>query len=733
LNPRTKNLRTSLLNLEHSKYRDTKKLSLHDKGDFSEESLIVRKALALGLLLKESNAVIMNDELIVGQRTLYSKKTGDRNVFGTNYVLPVKPATEHLKIYYPSYFTDEEANYANLNGIREGLSTSHVPFGTEKVLRLGIGGLLKEARLKLEINKNTSPVDFLEAVIITLEAASEFILDHSHEAEAQASLTTSLERRGELRNIAEICRWVSVNPPRGFHEALQLFWFFSIVTSCENQSCIPLGRFDQDLYPYLKKDLDKGVITREEALELLECLWIKLNTEDDLTTDTCINITLSGQTKDGLDATNDLTYLCLDASKGLRLTDPKINVRFYRNSPDKLWEECCQMVKMGMGGFPAFYNDEAVIEGLLRMNIPLEEARLYSCDGCQEIIIPGKGDFYPVFTSVNLLEAVNLTLGASPNIDTAKEVEAIDYASFEDFMNAYFFTLKKMVEDTVQEGNIRDCLIGTLSPVPFLSCTLEGCIENIKDKTWGGATYNFTGCNGQSFASAVNSLTSIKKIVFDEELVSLDELRNILKSNWDGNERLRQYTLNRVPKFGNNDDYVDKIAVEVADAFIEEVLGYFNPRGGPYYPGLFTFHHVSKGLSLNASPDGRKAGDSVSTHLTPVAGTDTNGPTNVVNSAVKVTKLHPPEGTALDLRFHPSALESEEGLSNLKSFIEGFMGDGGNVIQFNVVDQETLREAQRDPESYRSLVVRVWGFSAYFVTLTKEYQDEIIARTAHGL
>jgi formate C-acetyltransferase len=643
---------------------------LHDKGDFSKESLIVRKALALGLLLKESQAVITDHELIVGQRTLYSEKSGDRNVFGTNYVLPVKPATEHLKIYYPCYFTDDEAHYANLNGIREGVSTSHVPFGTEKALRLGIGGLLKEARIKLEKNKNTNSVDFLEAVVITLEAASEFVLKHSHEAETQASLTESVERREELLKIAEICRRISVYPPRGFYEALQLFWFFSIITSCENQSCIPIGRFDQDLYPYLKEDLDNGVLTSDEALELLECLWIKLNTEDDLTTDTCINITLSGQTEDGLDATNKLTYLCLEATKELRLTDPKINVRFHKDSPDKLWEECCKMVKLGMGGFPAFYSDEAVIKGLLKMNIPLSEARLYSCDGCQEIIIPGKGDFYPVFTSVNLLEAVNLTLGVPPYINTAEDIsEILEYKSFEEFMKEYFNTLKKMVKSTVQEGNIRESLIGTLSPAPFLSCTLEGCIENIKDKTLGGATYNFTGCNGQSFASAVNSLASIKKMVFDESLVNLDELRYILNSNWEGNERLRQYALNRVPKFGNNDDYVDNIAIDVAKGFIEEVLGYFNSRGGPYYPGLFTFHHVSKGLSLNASTDGRKAGESVSTHLTPVAGTDTSGPTNVLYSALKITNLCPPEGTALDLRFHPSALEGEEGLSNLRGVL----------------------------------------------------------------
>jgi formate C-acetyltransferase len=252
------------------------------------------------------------------------------------------------------------------------------------------------------------------------------------------------------------------------------------------------------------------------------------------------------------------------------------------------------------------------------------------------------------------------------------------------------------------------------------------------DKTAGGATYNFTGCKGQCFASAANSLTAIKRLVYDEGRLSLGELRDVLDSDWESHERLRQYAINRVPKYGNDDDYVDSIAIRVAELFIDGVLGNKNPRGGPYYPGLFTFHHVSKGLGIGASPDGRRAGDPVSQHLSPVAGTDRNGPTLAINSTLKVSRLQPPEGAAFDLRFHPSALTGEKGTKNLESLIRAYMEGGGLVIQFNVVDSETLREAQRYPERFRSLIVRVWGFSAYFVTLNREYQEEIIARTAHG-
>jgi len=723
--------------LRHTEYRTVRELSIWDQDADPTEPIVVRKARALRLLLDETPAIIMDHELIVGLRTIYGALDEGENVFGGTYMLPVKPATMHKKSFYPGYLTDEEAAAAQEMGVSEGGYTSHVPFGTEKVLRLGLRGVREQAAARLtELGEDGEKAAFLKAVLLSLDAVTEHIRRHADESLRLIGETRDEARSEELKTIADVCLWVSTEPPRTFREALQLYWFCCLAMAAESQSCIPIGRFDQDLYPYLERDLDAGKTTLGEAQILLECLWIKLNFESDLTTDTCRNITLAGQGQDGLDATNTLTYMCLDASHRLRLADPKLNVRFHGGSPARLLRKCVEMVKDGLGGFPAFYNDEAIIEGLNRMGVPPEHARLYSCDGCQEIILPGRGDFYPVHTAVDLLACVQSTLGVPPYLVEPGEPEppqpeARGYGGFEEFMDEYFSKLDSRVDSAVEEGNKRDRGLAAYSPVPFLSSTLEGCLERGLDKTAGGCAYNWTGCNGQAFAAAVNSLAAINKMVYEEKLVTLDELRGTLMEDW-SDERLRQYALNRVPKWGNDDDYVDAVAVRVAGHFIDEVLRHRNPRGGPYYPGIFTFHHVSRGVRSSASPDGRRAGDPVSTHLSPVAGTDKAGPTLAVNSALKVYALRPPEGTALDLRFHPTALMGD-GVEKLEDFIKAFMRRGGTVVQFNVVDSETLRDAQANPEQYRSLLVRVWGFSAYFTTLTKEYQDEIIARTMHGL
>jgi formate C-acetyltransferase len=749
---RIERLKKSHLNLEHTKHRTVKNLSIWDHGDYLGEPIVVRKAQGLALLLDETPPIILDDELIIGLRTIYGSIKDGMNVFGGYGELPVNPATRHSLFTYPQYLTKGERAEAEGAGIMEGSCTSHVPYGAEKVMSLGFGGIEKQVRKQLRELETDSPrdqagIDFLRAAIITLQASTRFTLKHGDESTRIAQETSDPNRRIELENISEICRRIASRPPRSFHEALQLYWLATVVTNCENQGFIPLGRIDQDLGPFLESDLERKTITRDEALELLECLWIKLNIDDDLTTDSCRNIMLSGQDSEGRDVTNELTYLCLEASANLGLTDPKVNVRFHPGSPQELWERCVEMVKLGMGGFPAFYNDEAIINGLLKMGIPIEDARLYSCDGCQEIIIPGKGDFYPVYTSVNLLECLHHTLAmpSSPEGEEYKRVsssavvitrehgEAKGYNSFREFIEEYERQIDRGIEDAVSSGNARDAALAKYSPVPFLSSTLEGSIENARGKSDGGTTYNFTGCNGQCFSNAVNSLAAVKKLVYDDGEVTLDGLREALLADWEGHERLRQRAINRVPKYGNDNDYVDSLAVRVASHFIDGIMGNRNPRGGPYYPGIYTFHHVTKGMSLNASPDGRRARDSVASHISPVAGTDTSGPTLALNSALKIYALGPPEGSALGLRFHPSAVRGEAGTRNLTSFIKAFMKRGGYEIQFNVVDAETLKAAQLDPDNYKSLVVRVWGFSAYFVTLTKAYQDELIARTAHGL
>jgi formate C-acetyltransferase len=714
------------MNLVHTKYREVKDLSILTDDPIIQEPVVVRKAKALALALDETRPVILDDELIVGLRTLYSPLQTGQNVFGSfDYELPVKPATNHCLNYFPHYLTADECAELKPAGIKEGYAIAHVPFGVHKLLTLGYGGIIDSVQQRIEelskTHETSSKIDFLRAVIIVFKAASRFAQRHAGEAERLIQEIISPQRKQELKNLAETCRWISVHPPRSFHEALQLFWFTAIIHKVEGQSCLPIGRFDQDLYPYYKKDRDAGLHNQAEALELLECLWIKLNLESDLTTDTCENITLSGQDRTGMDVTNELTYLCLDTSLDLKLADPKINVRFHQKSPKRLWMKCCELVKSGLGGFPTFFNDDANIPGLIKLGIPLQDARLYSCDGCQEIIIPGKGDFYPTFTGISFLGCLLQVLNR-PN----------SYVSFDEFMGEYKHKLSEAIKDAVILGNLKDSTMANLSPTPFLSATLEGCIEQGRDKTSGGTEYNFTGCLGRAFSHGVNSLAVIKKIVFDESLYSMETLREALANNWDGYERLRQLAMNRVPKYGNDDDYVDDLAVAVADHFIHEVLKYKNPRGGSYYPGIFTFHHVTRGKFLGASPDGRRAGEGLTSHISPVVGTDLKGPTAVINSAVKICRLQPPEGAALGVRFHPTAIQGERGIQNLISFIKTFMDQGGICIQFNVVDSETLRRAQQSPEEYRNLIVRVWGFSAYFVTLTRQYQDDVIARTEHG-
>jgi formate C-acetyltransferase len=385
--------------------------------------------------------------------------------------------------------------------------------------------------------------------------------------------------------------------------------------------------------------------------------------------------------------------------------------------------KCCEIIKDGgMGGFPSLYFDDALIPAMQRIGIPLSDARLYSNDGCQETTIPGKGDFYPVSGggSIDFLAVLN-SVRTSSN----------EYNTFQDLMGVYKAEIAKVIKEQVDQAIYGDNNLYKYSQVPWLSATLEGCIENAMDKTEGGCTYNYTGFLGKCFANAANSLASIKKLVYDENIISLADLNGVLTKNWEENERLRQLAINRVPKYGNDYDYVDSLAVEVADFYIKEVLKYKNARGGCFYPGFYLFTPVGTGRKTGATADGRKAGDSVSVHASPTVGMDLKGPTAVINSVSKICRLLPPEGAPLDIRFHPSALRGEEGTKKLVSFVKTYMDQGGIELQLNVVDSKTLRDAQKNPEQHKNLIVRVWGFSAYFVTLSPEYQENIIKRTEH--
>ena len=709
----------------HAQYRVIGSYAL--PAEQMTEPIVVRRSLAFALVLREMPIYIQDDELLVGGRTVYGPPR-DR----PSEVFPGLVGQPSIG-YFPTYTTPAEDEAAGMPG---GAASNHNAIGYERVLRLGIRGLKQEvaaSRTRLSANPDgLDPADlerrlaFLRAVDISLDALAHFAQRHADLARRLAAEAGDAERRAELTAVADRCDHVADEPPTTFQEALQLYLFTRIASMVESYGCMPLGRFDQHLWPLLAADLEAGRIDRTGARELIELLFIKLNEEIDLSsTDDCQRIMLSGQTPAGADATNELSYLAIEASVRLRLPSPKVGVRLHRATPPDFFHRVVETVQLGIAGLPEIYNDESVIPGLLRFGIPMADALDYCHDGCSEITIGGKSDFYPTWTGVRHLRVFAETLAQAPEDIT-----------FDDLYADYRARLVTTIRAAVQRGNARDRGLGEISPAPFMSATLAGCVEHGLDKTWGGTIYNMTGLLGSELVNAANALAAVRQAVYEERFVSLTELRQALTANFAGlsGERLRLRLRNLCPKFGNDDPRVDDLAAEIAEVFITEGQSHANPRGGRFCPGFFDFAgYVTQVRALGATPDGRRAGESVSGHLAPVGGTDRNGVTANIQSMSRVTRLHPPMGTMFDIKLHPSAVRGETGAEKLGGLIRAFMDLDGKALQFNVVDATTLRAAQQHPEQYRDLLVRVWGFSAYFVELSLDFQEHIINRTEHAI
>jgi pyruvate formate-lyase/glycerol dehydratase family glycyl radical enzyme len=728
LSPRIRRLLGALGAREHDRFRVRGQHALPDST--LAEPIVVRRALALALVLCEMPTYILDGELLVGGRTVYGAPR-ER----ASEVFPGLVGNASIT-YFPTYATPEEEKAVGMPG---GAASNHNAIGYQRMLDFGLAGLRDFAsRRRAEIAAGRTEVDgfdeadrsrrvsFLRAVEICLAAVSDLARRYAALAREQASTTVDPRRRVELEELARICAKVADERADTFHEALQLYLFTRIVSMVESYGCMPLGRLDQHLWPYLQADLAAGRVDRERARELLEWLFIKLNEEIDVSsTDDCLRIMVGGQTPAGADATNDLTYLCLESAARLRLPSPKIGVRLHKGSPERLRRHVVETVKLGIAGLPEIYNDESVILGLLRYGIPLADALDYCHDGCAEITIGGKCDFYPTWTNVRHLRVFAETLDLAP-----------DDISWADLLASYKTRLVETIARVVERGNNRDAALGAISPAPFMSATLEGCIESGLDKTWGGCVYNMTGLLGSELVNAANALAAVRQVVYEEGDVSLAELKVALASDFAGleGERLRLRLRNRCPKFGNDDDRVDSLAADIARVFIEEGQHHANPRGGRYCPGFYDFAgYVTNVRTLGATPDGRRAGESVSGHLAPVGGTDRQGVTANLRSMSRVTSLHPPMGTMFDVKLQPAVIRGADGTEKLRALVEAFLLLDGKALQFNVIDAATLRAAQRDPEAHRNLLVRVWGFSAYFVELSSDFQEHIINRTEHGL
>ena len=590
-----------------------------------------------------------------------------------------------------------------------GFYDSHFTPGHPNLIRMGFTGILDRATEKLASETAPDRRDFLEATVISYEAARRFAEKHALQARELAADTADPVRRRELEDMAQACERLVAGPPDSFRSGLQMVWFTFMFGGRGS-----IGRFDQWMYPLYRNDVDSGVLSAEATQELLENYFVKLNYYAG-NNDSLRNIVLGGQTPQGDDAYNELSAMCLVAAGRLMLPEPKLNVRFFDGSPRELLELAGRLTCKGLSN-PAYFNDAVAIPGLLRLGIPLEDARDYCNDGCSELIIGGKSTIR--FDNFDTLPMLN---------ETVSQGEAAPYDSFEAVVADF---------ERRMESKIPDSPGGQL-PVtfPYFGASLDDCLEQASPS---GVRYCIWGKIPSQMGNVADGLAAIKKFIFDEKSMTWQDLNEALRDNFETREPLRQKILNRAPKYGNDDDEVDRILQEVTEHFCEslhERVGNRPGPGGKTGPGFMTFG-IHQRRFLPATPDGRRQEDNVASSFSPALGRDHNGPTAVLKSVSKVDLSKAGHGSVLDIAFHPSALKTEEGFEKFVSFVDTFLKlPCSTTLQVNVIDRETLLEARENPTDpqYRTLLVRVWGFSTVFVTLDPALQQHVIERTEHSL
>ena len=627
----------------------------------------------------------------------------------------------------------------------------HILPDVEAWLRLGIGGLRAQvlaARSQPQV-QDTAHQLFYDAALIVLQAAQEFVLRYADLAAELARDNADPLRAQELERIAANCRWLAEHPARDFHEALQAVWFlFALLQIESNASSFSPGRFDQYMLPYLEADLASGKLSQAEAQELLECLWLKFNEILLLRSSSSaryfagfpigFNIALGGQRANGSDATNLLSFMCLRAQADLGMTQPNLSIRIHEQSPDDFLRAASFVVGKG-SGMPQVFNDAVIIPGQIARGVTPEDARNYAVVGCVELSTPGKALGWSDASMFNLTRVLELTLFGGKDPQTGAQIGAVTptldaMTSIADLEAAYDAQLAHFVPLMVKGCNVVDQIHAELLPSPFLSLVIQDCIARGLDVTAGGAHYNFSGVQGVQVANVADSLAAVEQAVFQEKWLSGQELLDALRTNYDGAEVLRQRLIHRVPKFGNDNARVDRYAGKWGDRYAELVEQHATIRGGVYQPGFYTVSaHVPMGAHVGATPDGRHAGTPLADGgLSPTAGRDRRGATAVLQSVSKLDLKLASNGTLLNMKFLPSFFAGDQALDKFVLLLRGFCRLHIPHVQFNVVSAATLRAAQANPEEYRSLVVRVAGYSAYFTELDKDLQNEIISRTEFG-
>ncbi|MBC7363086.1 MAG: glycyl radical protein [Candidatus Aminicenantes bacterium] len=784
MNERIKKLREQSLNTSPSITPERARIvtEVYRSPEAQAASFAKQRALVFKALMEKKKIFIDDGELIVGERGPAHKATPTYpevccHTLEDLETLNSRPKTsyavdeETLKIYHEeiipfwrgramrdrifAQMTPEwkEAYEAGIfTEFMEQRAPGHTVLG-DKIYRKGLLDILKdiqESLSQLDFYRDPEALDKkeeLEAMAICAEALITYARRHAQLAREMAEKEKDPQRKKELEKIAATCEWVPAYAPRDFWEALQYYWFVhvGVTTEYNTWDSFNPGRLDQHLYPFYKKGLEEGTLTREQAKELLQAFWVKFNNqpappkvgvtaeESGTYTDFAL-INVGGLTPDGRDAVNELSFLILDVIEEMRILQPSSMVQVSAKNPDSLLLRALKIVRTGFGQ-PSIFNTDAIVQELVRQGKTVEDARRGGASGCVEAGAFGT-EAYILTGYFNIPKVFEITLNNGVDPRTGKKIgletgDPRNFKTFAELLQAFEKQMRYFIDIKIRGNNVIEKLFATYLPAPFLSLFIDDCVAKGKDYHNGGARYNTRYIQGVGLGSITDILSALKYNIYDQKLVTWEEMLEALKKNFVGYEKLRDRLLNKTPKFGNDDDYADELAKIVFDMYFNLIDGRPTVCGGTYRINLLpTTVHVYFGKVTGATPDGRLAGEPLSEGISPVQGMDRKGPTAVIKSEGKLDHIKT-GGTLLNMKFTPQLLAEEEGLVKLKDLIRTYFKFMGHHIQFNVVTAETLREAQKHPEKYRDLIVRVAGYSDYFVDCARELQDEIIRRTEH--
>ncbi|MCI6875637.1 MAG: trans-4-hydroxy-L-proline dehydratase [Parabacteroides sp.] len=591
----------------------------------------------------------------------------------------------------------------------------------------------------------TDKQEELQGMAISCDAAILFAERHADLAEKMAAECEDPVRKAELLRIAEVCRWVPAHAPRDFWEAIQMYWFVHLgtITELNGWDAMNPGHFDQHLAPFYEKGLADGTLTRDKAKELISCFWIKVNNhtappkvgitaKESGTYNDFTNINLGGVKADGTDGTSEVSYIMLEVLEELHILQPGCSIHISTVTPDRFLHAGCRVIRQGHG-YPSVFNPDTYIAELLRQGKSLQDAREGGCSGCIEVGAFGKEDYLLTgYLNVPKVLEVTLNNGMDPVTNTKVGLETGDprnFKSYDELYDAFLKQLHFVVDQKMRVSNYIDRMFAKYAPATFLSLFIDDCIAKGRDYYNCGPRYHSTYIQCTGLGTTTDCLSVLKKHVFEDKKIEMDTLLKAVAKNWEGEEKLRQFIVNRTPFFGNDDPYADSIAVKVYDDLVAEIDGKPNTKGTCFRLNMLsTTCHVYFGLVLGASVNGRFAKRSISDGTSPSHGSDTHGPTAVIKSLGKLDQVKS-GGTLLNLRFLPSLLKKDEDIAKLASLIRTYFGMGGHHIQFNIVDTATLYAAQKNPEDYKDLLVRMAGYSDYFNDMNADLQGEIISRT----